>query len=50
MLVDAIMTIKHEYGIRKNWMGDPCYPSNSVWDGVECTNPGDDKTMRIISL
>lgn len=50
MLVDAIMAIKHEYGIRKNWMGDPCYPSNSVWDGVECTNPGDDKTMRIISL
>uniref|UniRef100_A0A0D3H5R8 Protein kinase domain-containing protein n=1 Tax=Oryza barthii TaxID=65489 RepID=A0A0D3H5R8_9ORYZ len=47
---DAIMAIKHEYGIRKNWMGDPCYPSNSVWDGVECTNPGDDKTMRIISL
>uniref|UniRef100_A0A0D9ZGM4 non-specific serine/threonine protein kinase n=1 Tax=Oryza glumipatula TaxID=40148 RepID=A0A0D9ZGM4_9ORYZ len=47
---EAIMTIKHEYGIRKNWMGDPCYPSNSVWDGVECTSHGDDKTMRIISL
>uniref|UniRef100_A0A0E0B1V6 non-specific serine/threonine protein kinase n=1 Tax=Oryza glumipatula TaxID=40148 RepID=A0A0E0B1V6_9ORYZ len=47
---DAIMAIKHEYGIRKNWMGDPCYPSSSVWDGVKCTNPGDDKTMRIISL
>uniref|UniRef100_A0A0E0QQ74 non-specific serine/threonine protein kinase n=1 Tax=Oryza rufipogon TaxID=4529 RepID=A0A0E0QQ74_ORYRU len=47
---EAIMAIKYEYGIRKNWMGDPCYPSNSVWDGVQCTNPGDDKTMRIISL
>uniref|UniRef100_J3MWR8 Malectin-like domain-containing protein n=1 Tax=Oryza brachyantha TaxID=4533 RepID=J3MWR8_ORYBR len=46
---DAIMAIKYEYGIRKNWMGDPCFPPEFLWSGVECSNPRD-KTMRIISL
>uniref|UniRef100_A0A0E0QQ79 Protein kinase domain-containing protein n=1 Tax=Oryza rufipogon TaxID=4529 RepID=A0A0E0QQ79_ORYRU len=45
---DAIMAIKYEYGIRKNWMGDPCFPPEFAWDGVECSSDG--KTMRIISL
>uniref|UniRef100_J3MWS4 Malectin-like domain-containing protein n=1 Tax=Oryza brachyantha TaxID=4533 RepID=J3MWS4_ORYBR len=30
---DAIMAIKHEYGIKKNWMGDPCFPNNFASDG-----------------
>ncbi|EEE69542.1 hypothetical protein OsJ_29021 [Oryza sativa Japonica Group] len=46
---DAIMTIKFEYGIKKNWMNDPCFPSNLVWNGVRCST-GSDNTMRIISL
>nr|XP_025876042.1 LRR receptor-like serine/threonine-protein kinase IOS1 [Oryza sativa Japonica Group] len=46
---DAIMAIKYEYGIKKNWMGDPCFPHEYVWDGVKCSDAGD-KIMRIISL
>ena len=49
MLVDAIMAIKFEYGIKKNWMGDPCSPSRFAWDGVICRNTGDN-IPRIISL
>nr|XP_025876238.1 probable LRR receptor-like serine/threonine-protein kinase At5g59680 [Oryza sativa Japonica Group] len=44
---DIIMSIKLEYGIKKNWMGDPCFPA--AWDGVKCSNPSDN-TSRIISL
>uniref|UniRef100_A0A0D3H5V6 Protein kinase domain-containing protein n=1 Tax=Oryza barthii TaxID=65489 RepID=A0A0D3H5V6_9ORYZ len=36
--IDAIWAIKVEYGIKKNWMGDPCFPSQFKWDGVECGN------------
>ncbi|XP_052167364.1 probable LRR receptor-like protein kinase At1g51890 [Oryza glaberrima] len=46
---DAIMAIKYEYGIKKNWMGDPCFPPEYVWDGVKCSDAGD-KIMRIISI
>jgi hypothetical protein len=49
MLVDAIMAIKYKYGIKKNWMGDPCFPPEYVWDGVKCSDAGD-KIMRIISM
>uniref|UniRef100_A0A0E0B1W4 Protein kinase domain-containing protein n=1 Tax=Oryza glumipatula TaxID=40148 RepID=A0A0E0B1W4_9ORYZ len=47
---DAIMDIKYEYGIKKNWMGDPCFPSEFIWDGIKCSTAGDDNTSRIISL
>uniref|UniRef100_A0A0E0M083 Protein kinase domain-containing protein n=1 Tax=Oryza punctata TaxID=4537 RepID=A0A0E0M083_ORYPU len=47
---NAIMDIKHEYGIKKNWMGDPCFPSEFIWDGIKCSTAGDDNTSRIISL
>uniref|UniRef100_A0A0D3H5V4 Protein kinase domain-containing protein n=1 Tax=Oryza barthii TaxID=65489 RepID=A0A0D3H5V4_9ORYZ len=46
---DAIMAIKFEYGINKNWMGDPCSPSRFAWDGVICRNTSDN-IPRIISL
>ncbi|KAF0915189.1 hypothetical protein E2562_034149 [Oryza meyeriana var. granulata] len=46
---NAIMAIKYEYGIKKNWMGDPCFPPEFAWEGVQCSNDGD-RTMRIISL
>ncbi|CAN6217401.1 unnamed protein product [Urochloa humidicola] len=42
---NAIMGIKLWYGVRKNWMGDPCFSS---WDGVNCRNISD--SLRIISL
>jgi hypothetical protein len=49
LLVDAIMAIKLEYGIKKNWMGDPCFPTELGWEGVKCINASD-STKRIISL
>uniref|UniRef100_J3MWR7 Protein kinase domain-containing protein n=1 Tax=Oryza brachyantha TaxID=4533 RepID=J3MWR7_ORYBR len=46
---DTIMAIKHEYGIKKNWMGDPCFPAKPGWDGVRCSNASYN-IMRILSL
>uniref|UniRef100_A0A0D9XCU5 Protein kinase domain-containing protein n=1 Tax=Leersia perrieri TaxID=77586 RepID=A0A0D9XCU5_9ORYZ len=46
---DAIMTIKLEYDVKKNWMGDPCFPPKFAWDGVKCRNMSGN-IMRIISL
>ncbi|KAF8650320.1 hypothetical protein HU200_063972 [Digitaria exilis] len=46
---DAIMAIKLEYGVKKNWMGDPCSPTKYAWDGVKCINTSDN-TMRITAL
>ncbi len=49
ILVDAIMAIKFEYGIKKNWMGDPCFPVELGWDGVRCSNASGN-TTKIIAL
>uniref|UniRef100_J3MWT5 Protein kinase domain-containing protein n=1 Tax=Oryza brachyantha TaxID=4533 RepID=J3MWT5_ORYBR len=46
---DAIMAIKYEYGIKKNWMGDPCFPNQYAWEGVKCRNTSDN-VQRIISI
>lgn len=43
------MAIKFEYGIKKNWMGDPCFPAQFAWDGVKCKNTSDN-VPRIISM
>ncbi|XP_042459745.1 putative leucine-rich repeat receptor-like serine/threonine-protein kinase At2g19230 [Zingiber officinale] len=34
--VDAMTAIKERYRIQRNWMGDPCSPSDFVWDGLNC--------------
>uniref|UniRef100_A0A0E0ER51 Protein kinase domain-containing protein n=1 Tax=Oryza meridionalis TaxID=40149 RepID=A0A0E0ER51_9ORYZ len=47
---DTIMAIKIEYGIKKNWMGDPCFPTEFAWNGVKCSNVSGNNTARIISL
>ncbi|KAG2634641.1 hypothetical protein PVAP13_2NG173515 [Panicum virgatum] len=44
---NTIMGIKFDYGVKKNWMGDPCFPS-SLWNGVECRNISD--YWRITSI
>ena len=49
VLVDAIMAIKFEYGVKKNWMGDPCFPAIYARDGVKCSNTSGN-TTRITSL
>ncbi|KAM3257048.1 hypothetical protein ACQJBY_049419 [Aegilops geniculata] len=49
MVVEAMMAIKQEYGVKKNWMGDPCFPAKYRWNGVKCSDVTDN-TTRIISL
>ncbi|XP_023524888.1 probable LRR receptor-like serine/threonine-protein kinase At1g51810 [Cucurbita pepo subsp. pepo] len=36
--VDAIESIKHNYGVTKNWQGDPCAPTTFVWQGLNCSH------------
>ncbi|KAK1265161.1 putative leucine-rich repeat receptor-like protein kinase [Acorus gramineus] len=45
--VDAIQQIKWAYGVKRNWMGDPCLPHAYSWEGLACSN---DNLPRIISL
>ncbi|KAF8776630.1 hypothetical protein HU200_003354 [Digitaria exilis] len=35
----AMMTIRTNYGLKKNWMGDPCAPKAFAWDGLKCSYP-----------
>uniref|UniRef100_A0A0E0II55 Protein kinase domain-containing protein n=1 Tax=Oryza nivara TaxID=4536 RepID=A0A0E0II55_ORYNI len=46
--VDAIMAIKTQYQVKKNWMGDPCLPKESKWTGLQCRQDGVES--KIISL
>ncbi|XP_062193810.1 probable LRR receptor-like serine/threonine-protein kinase At1g51810 isoform X2 [Phragmites australis] len=46
---ETIMAIKLEYGVKKNWMGDPCFPTKYAWEGVKCSNTSD-RATRITSV
>ncbi|XP_052168297.1 receptor-like protein kinase At3g21340 [Oryza glaberrima] len=46
---ETIMGIKLEYGIKKNWMGDPCFPVKFAWEGVKCSTASNN-ISRIIYL
>ncbi|KAF3944010.1 hypothetical protein CMV_029485 [Castanea mollissima] len=35
------------YNVTRNWQGDPCIPSEYLWDGLNCN---DNHHPRIISL
>ncbi|XP_072959126.1 probable LRR receptor-like serine/threonine-protein kinase At1g05700 [Typha angustifolia] len=35
--VTAMTTIKDEYQVKRNWMGDPCVPKVYAWDGLNCS-------------
>ncbi|XP_021303599.1 putative leucine-rich repeat receptor-like protein kinase At2g19210 [Sorghum bicolor] len=35
--VAAITAIKDKYSVRKNWMGDPCFPKALAWDRLACS-------------
>nr|BAD28487.1 leucine-rich repeat protein kinase-like [Oryza sativa Japonica Group]BAD28565.1 leucine-rich repeat protein kinase-like [Oryza sativa Japonica Group] len=37
--IDTIMAIKIEYGIKKNWMGDPCFPTEFAWNDDPTREP-----------
>ncbi|KAJ3684849.1 hypothetical protein LUZ61_014013 [Rhynchospora tenuis] len=41
------MAVKSDYGIVRNWHGDPCSPTNFLWYGVSCTT---DEPPQITSL
>ncbi|KAH1219348.1 LRR receptor-like serine/threonine-protein kinase IOS1 [Glycine max] len=47
--VDAITAIKSVYGVTRDWQGDPCAPIDYLWDGLNCTYPGND-SPRITTL
>ncbi|KAM0826257.1 hypothetical protein ACQ4PT_069007 [Festuca glaucescens] len=33
----AMMAIQENFGVIKNWMGDPCTPKAFVWRGLKCS-------------
>ncbi|XP_072959113.1 putative leucine-rich repeat receptor-like serine/threonine-protein kinase At2g19230 [Typha angustifolia] len=35
--VNGMMAIKAWYGLKRNWMGDPCSPKAFAWDGLNCS-------------
>ncbi|XP_064974723.1 putative leucine-rich repeat receptor-like protein kinase At2g19210 [Musa acuminata AAA Group] len=35
--VDAIINIRVQYQLKRNWMGDPCSPKEYAWDGLKCS-------------
>ncbi|KAM3411906.1 hypothetical protein ACQJBY_003527 [Aegilops geniculata] len=35
--VSAMTTIRDKYQMRKNWVGDPCAPTNYAWKGLHCS-------------
>ncbi|XP_073006578.1 putative leucine-rich repeat receptor-like protein kinase At2g19210 [Typha latifolia] len=35
--VEAIMGIKEDYQMKRNWVGDPCAPKKYAWDGMTCS-------------
>lgn len=47
--VDAIINIKSNYKLKRHWQGDPCFPEDHIWDGLNCSYNGSDPP-RIISL
>ncbi|KAF8118269.1 hypothetical protein N665_0005s0037 [Sinapis alba] len=45
----AIMIIKSKYGVKKNWLGDPCAPVNYPWNDINCSYVNNEPP-RIISV
>ncbi|KAJ3671057.1 hypothetical protein LUZ60_008483 [Juncus effusus] len=48
--VEAMNGIKKDYGVRKNWMGDPCSPVQYAWDGLKCSYGTDGTKIIKIDL
>ncbi|CAF1983964.1 BnaC07g48540D [Brassica napus] len=47
--VQGIMIIKSKYGVKKNWLGDPCAPVNYPWKDINCSYVNNEPP-RIISV
>uniref|UniRef100_A0A1J3IW66 non-specific serine/threonine protein kinase n=1 Tax=Noccaea caerulescens TaxID=107243 RepID=A0A1J3IW66_NOCCA len=49
--VVAMRNIESTYGLsRINWQGDPCFPQQLRWDGLNCSNTNISTPPRITSL
>ncbi|KAF0918150.1 hypothetical protein E2562_022717, partial [Oryza meyeriana var. granulata] len=48
--VKAILDIKAQYGVKRNWMGDPCSPEKYIWDGLRCSTTSASPTIVSINL
>ncbi|KAL5220357.1 hypothetical protein ABZP36_025070 [Zizania latifolia] len=46
----AIMDIKGTYGVKRNWMGDPCSPKKYAWEGLSCSSTSANPTIISINL
>jgi hypothetical protein len=33
----AMMAIQENFGVKNNWMGDPCAPKSFAWGGLNCS-------------
>ncbi|KAL6006031.1 hypothetical protein ACLOJK_040076 [Asimina triloba] len=47
--VEAMMDLKAVYDIKREWVGDPCVPTNYSWNGLTCRY-GDSGSPRITYL
>uniref|UniRef100_A0ACD5XRB7 Uncharacterized protein n=1 Tax=Avena sativa TaxID=4498 RepID=A0ACD5XRB7_AVESA len=48
--VEAMMNIKIDYQVEKNWMGDPCLPVNYTWIGLTCRSDGVTSTIKTLDM
>lgn len=48
-IAEAMMEIRRNYEVKKNWMGDPCFPPSYKWEGIRCSYNGDNPP-RVISM
>uniref|UniRef100_A0A8I6YG72 non-specific serine/threonine protein kinase n=1 Tax=Hordeum vulgare subsp. vulgare TaxID=112509 RepID=A0A8I6YG72_HORVV len=48
--VQAMMNIKTEYQVKKNWMGDPCLPEKYTWIGLTCKSDGVTSRVKTLNL
>ncbi|XP_022144021.1 probable LRR receptor-like serine/threonine-protein kinase At1g05700 [Momordica charantia] len=44
---DAMVGVKQTFRLIRNWQGDPCFPSDLLWDGLNCSN---NSPTRIVSI
>ncbi|XP_042412973.1 putative leucine-rich repeat receptor-like protein kinase At2g19210 [Zingiber officinale] len=44
----AIVLIRSDYNVKRNWMGDACIPVQYAWEGLNCTNR--EESARIVGI
>ncbi|OAY68757.1 putative LRR receptor-like serine/threonine-protein kinase, partial [Ananas comosus] len=47
---DAIMAVKAQYQVKRNWMGDPCNPTEYAWDGLNCSYTASPSRITSVNL